>query len=153
MTRRLDGHRPDSRFRSLPSPAADARGFSLVETSLAMLMIMLVMLAMAQLFAVSVLVARSSEDITQVTSLAGAKVEQLKYLPYDNLAPGGSLTADIAGYWDTPDLNADGTADYTRRWLISEVGNSKQLEVRVVGMMQVSGRIKETTVGTVVARR
>ena len=41
------------------------------------------------------------------------EVEQLVQLPWRDLDPGGSLTADVAGYFD------DSNADYLVRWVIS----------------------------------
>ncbi len=130
-----------------------ARGFSLLETMLAMLIMLMILLSVAQLFAVSVAVNKAADDITQVTSLASEKIEQLKFLGYDGLTAGGSLAADASGYFDTPSVDADAAAEFTRRWLLTDNSDHMQIDVRVIAMSQVHGVIKETTVTSIVADR
>lgn len=128
------------------------RGFSLLEAMLAMAIVLLVLLSVAQLFAVGAAVNRAAEDITQVTTLASDKLEELKIVDYDDLDPGGSLDADVAGYFDLPDVEGDGETDYTRRWMITDLGDRSLIEVRVVGEFAPTGNVKESVVGALRAR-
>lgn len=129
------------------------RGFSLLETMLAMLIMLMILLSVAQLFGMSVAVNKAADDITQVTSLAGEMVEQLKAEGYDGLTAGGSLATDTNGYFDAPDVDGDADAEFTRRWLLTDNGDHMQIEVRVLATTQLNGAAKETTVTSIVADR
>lgn len=129
------------------------RGFSLLETMLAMLIMLMILLSVAQLFAMSVAVNKAADDITQVTSLASEMVERLKVRGYDGLTAGGSLDADTTGYFDTPSVDDDDAAEFTRRWLLTDNGDHMQIDVRVIAMSRLHGAVKETTVTSIVADR
>ena len=129
------------------------RGFSLLETMLAMLIMLMILLSVAQLFGMSVAVNKAADDITQVTSLASEMVEQLKVRGYDGLTAGGSLAANTTGYFDAPSVDADADAEFTRRGLVTDNGDHMQIDVRVVATSQLHGAIKETTVTSIVADR
>ncbi len=128
-------------------------GMSLVETLVAMLLVALVLLSVAQLFSVGVVVNKAADDITLVSSLASEKVSELKELPYDAIATGGSLNTDVAGFFDEPDVEGDGTADYTRRWTVTDLATRKSIEVRVIATILTTGDVKQTTLGVLVADR
>lgn len=144
-------HRPP--FASDPAATATESGFSFVEMMIALVLVLFVMLSIAQLFGVGIAVNQASEDITQVTSLASEKIEDLKYRAYDDLTAGGDLDANAAGYFDEPDLEGDGDIDYVRRWSITDNGTSKTIQVRVIAQTTTTGITKETTVGTLLADR
>lgn len=129
------------------------RGFSLLETMLAMLIMLMILLSVAQLFGMSVAVNKAADDITQVTSLASEMVEQLKARGYDGLTAGGSLSTNATGFFDTPSVDADVNAEFTRRWLLTDNGDHMQIDVRVVAASQLHGATKETTVTSIVADR
>lgn len=129
------------------------RGFTLVEVMVALVLVTVLMLSVAQLMAVGVYVNKAAGDVTQATALAGEKIEELKYLPFNNITAGGDLNNDVNGFFDQPDVEGDGRIDYTRRWEVTELAYSKEIEVRVIGQIDASGPVKETTVGIVVARR
>ena len=129
------------------------RGFSLLETMLAMLIMLMILLSVAQLFGMSIAVNKAADDITQVTSLASEMMEQLKFRGYDGLAAGGSLTANTSGYFDEPSVDADAAAEYTRRWLVTDNGDHMQIQIRVIAASQMQGAVKETTVTSIVADR
>lgn len=131
----------------------DERGFSLLETMLALLILLMILLSVAQLFGTSVAVNKAADDITQVTSLAAERMEQLKFLGYGGLAAGGSLTADTTGYFDAPSVDDDAAAEFTRRWLLTDNGDHMRIEVRVVATSESQGVVKETTVTAIVADR
>lgn len=129
------------------------RGFSLLETMIAMLIMLMILMSVAQLFGMSAAVNKAADDITQVTSLASEMIEQLKFRGYDGLTAGGSLTANTTGYFDTPSVDADADAEFTRRWLLTDNGDHMQIEVRVMATSQLHGTVKETTVTLIVAER
>jgi len=129
------------------------RGFSLLETMLAMMIMLMILLSVAQLFVMSVAVNKAADDITQVTSLASAMAEQLKVRGYDGLTPGGSLAADTTGYFDAPNVDDDAAPEFTRRWLLTDNGDHMQIDVRVIATSQLHGALKETTVTSIVADR
>lgn len=131
----------------------NGRGFSLLETMLAMLIMLMILLSVAQLFAMSVAVNKAADDITQVTSLASEMVERLKVRGYDGLTAGGSLDADTTGYFDAPSVDDDAAAEFTRRWLLTDNGDHMQIDVRVIATSRLHGAVKETTVTSIVADR
>jgi hypothetical protein len=83
-------------------------GFTLIETTVASLILMVGLLSIAQVFALAALYNQSSKQTTIATSLAHRKMEQLLGVPLDsNLVQlGGSLTANqansanSANYWE-----------------------------------------------------
>jgi prepilin-type N-terminal cleavage/methylation domain-containing protein len=129
------------------------RGFSLLETMIALLIMLMILLSVAQLFGMSMAVNQAADDITQVTSLASEMMEQLKYRGYDGLTAGGSLTADVGGYFDSPDVDEDPDAEYTRRWLLLDNDTHMEIQVRVIATSESQGTLKETTVTAIVADR
>lgn len=129
------------------------RGFSLLETMIALLIMLMILLSVAQLFGMSVAVNKAADDITLVTSLASEMVERLKFQGYDALTAGGSLVTDTTGFFDSPSVDEDVAAEFTRRWLVTDNGDSMQIQVRVVATSQAQGLTKETTVTAIVADR
>ncbi len=126
---------------------ADQRdgGFSLVEVLVALFIATLTFLVIAQMVGVGVEAGRAASDMTRAASLAGEVLEELTQSAYVDLVPGGSLTADVAGYSETLDLDNDGINDYTRRWEITDLGTEMRLRVRVFALLDVVGPAKETT--------
>jgi len=130
-----------------------AAGFSLVEVLVAIFMAGLVFLMMGQMLGVGVEANRAASDTTRSAALAGNRLEELTRLDYDALVPGGGLNADVGGFFDTFDVNADGVDDYVRRWEITDLGPEKRIRVRVVALLDVIGPPKETTYVTLIADR
>ena len=120
---------------------------------IALLIMLMILLSVAQLFGMSMAVNQAADDITQVTSLASEMMEQLKYRGYDGLTAGGSLTADVGGYFDSPDVDEDPDAEYTRRWLLLDNDTHMEIQVRVIATSESQGTLKETTVTAIVADR
>ena len=131
-------------FRSPGQP--DERGSSLIEALLASLLLVLAIVAIAQLFAIAVSTNIEARTRTVATILASQKLEQLRVLAGVALAPGGSLAQNTSGFVEHLDasgivLGADaqrprGTV-YTRRWSIEPVIAGPDgvwlVQVRVVG--------------------
>lgn len=86
------------------------KGFTLVECVIAMVLVMIGFAAIFSLLTACLKTEVISRDLGRANSFSRAKIEELKNSPR---TPGGSLTNNVAGYFDNP------TPDYTRRWEIS----------------------------------
>ncbi len=128
-------------------------GFTLIEALVALFILTLVSLSMAQLIGMGLMVDANSEDLTSATALSSNKLEELRSSDYDSLTAGGDLTTDSTGYFDSPDLNGDGNPDFTRRWAIADQTGGKSIQVRVIANMDILGPEREATMATVVAER
>jgi prepilin-type N-terminal cleavage/methylation domain-containing protein len=108
-------------------------GFTLVELMIASVVLTVGLVSMAQLLAVSTVMHSDARQATSVTHLAQSKIEELVKLNFAT-APavqiGGSLTADIANYFDSPQ---NGT---TRRWLVQAgpAANTRLVTVRIINL-------------------
>jgi Tfp pilus assembly protein PilV len=105
-------------------------GFSLVETMVASLVLTIGLVGMAQLLAVATIMHSDARQATTGTVLAQAKIDELMKLDsslYSNVALGGSISSNLAPYFDSPEPGID------RRWRITDgpVANTRVLEVTV----------------------
>jgi hypothetical protein len=132
------------------SAGADT-GTSLVETMVALFVMSMILMGVAQMIGFTMLAHRVSEDLTAATVLAEDMLEQLKNTDYDTLTAGGSTAAEAVGFFDSPDLDGDGTPDYSRRWQIQDVVSGKVISVRVVSPLTASGPAKEATMVALIA--
>ena len=128
-------------------------GFSLIEAMVAMTVLTIVVLGLAQVVGVGIVSDKASYDVTVATAEAAAKLEELRSSEFWALMPGGSLDSDVAGYSDNIDTNTDGAADFGRRWQIANILGGKQLEVRVTSYLTSVGPPKSASMSTVVAER
>jgi len=101
----------------------------------AMVLTLVGLLAVANLIVVGIRLQTESRDATAANAFAREKIEEL-----ENYAPiatqrvrGGSLTSDVANYFDTPDVR------FKRRWLIetnpTDAGvpaNTQRLTITVI---------------------
>jgi hypothetical protein len=71
-------------------------------------------LAAAPLFAYAMHGNASSRDLGWVGVAAERRLERLREQPFDSLIPGGSVTADVTGYFDTSQ------PDVVVRWKITD---------------------------------
>ena len=85
-------------------------GFTLVECVIAMVLVTVGLTAVFLLLTVCFRTEMISRELGIGSSLSRAKIEELKN---SQRAVGGSLTADVTGYYDNPNPK------YTRRWQIS----------------------------------
>lgn len=131
--------------------AGERAGFSLVEVLVALFMATLVFLTTAQMVGFGLEANRAASDMTRASALAGDRLEELTQVAYQDLTPGGSITADIGDFSDTFDVNGDGRDDYTRRWEITDLGGAKRIRVRVTSTLDGIGPRKEATYVTLVA--
>lgn len=130
---------------TLQNDAGSAYVVTLLESTIAMLLLLMVLLSVTQLYLASAAINKAADDITPVTTLASEKIEQLRQVPYNNIVAGGSLLSGASGFFDLPDVEDDGDVDYTRRWTITDQGGYFEFSVRVVAQIAVSGTIKGTT--------
>ena len=139
--------------RLLPETGLPERqgGFTLVEVLVALFMAALVFLMLGQMIGLGLEANRAATDATRTGALATEQLEELSQLDYAALNPGGSVTADTAGFWENLDVDADGTDDYTRRWEIVDLGSSKRIRVRVFSLLDVIGPAKEANYVTLIA--
>lgn len=129
------------------------KGTTLVEALISIFLASMIFLSIAQLIGIGVYVDRASEDITQATTVAEEKVEELRNTAYAALAVGGSIDADVAGFFDTKDVDGDGAGDYPRRWKITDLGTYKLIEVRATSTLQTIGPAKMATLTVRVAQQ
>lgn len=120
-------------------------GFSLIEVTVAALILATGVLATAQLLGTAAATNVAARSKTMATVLAGQKLEQLVALGWSEFATGGSISSDAPGFVE--EIGATGMvvsetaqhsplAVYTRRWAIE----SQSEDVLVVRVRVVSGR-------------
>src|SRR5580704_7288693 len=102
--------------QSLRKPRAQ-RGFTLIETMVAILVLTIGLVGTAALMSNSVNMGAHARYVSTAALLASEKMEDLDRFPDNdpiNLAPGGSLGADIAGYSDSVQIStANGNINET----------------------------------------
>lgn len=126
-------------------------GFTLVEALVAMFVTTLILLTIGELMITGLYVHRSAADVTETTALAQERLEQLRNIRYDSLAPGGSIAVNAAGFSENLDIDGDGVDDYSRRWEILDLGDRKEIRVRAVSLLITMGPPKEATLHLIVA--
>jgi prepilin-type N-terminal cleavage/methylation domain-containing protein len=95
--------------QSLRKPRAQ-RGFTLIETMVAILVLTIGLVGTAALMSQSVNMGAHARFVSTAALLASEKMEDLDRFPDNdpvNLVPGGSLAADIAGYSDSVQISSD----------------------------------------------
>jgi prepilin-type N-terminal cleavage/methylation domain-containing protein len=107
-------------------------GFTLVEVLIAMVILTVALVSMAELMAITLRMQMMGRNETSAVRLAQSKIDQLVNLNFATNAAanvGGSLTANVANYFDT---DAPG---FTRRWQIQAIAGEtkvRTLTVRVI---------------------
>lgn len=118
----------------------DERGMSLVETMMAMLILLVGMLTLAQMVAFSVMASKTyGRDAGKTTLSARDRMDQLTNLDFSALTAGGTVApaTPAEGYSDYLDESGTVIADpttaaYVRQWQISdETGPIKKIVVSV----------------------
>ena len=113
------------------------QGFSLIETLIAMLLLTVGLVSMAQLMAMTTMRHHDAREVSTAIELAQAKLEELMArnlttAPADLISPDppDTLTTDISGYFDRP------ATGILRRWRVKAgpVAHTRLLTVRVVDM-------------------
>ena len=94
--------------QSLRKPRAQ-RGFTLIETMVAILVLTIGLVGTAALMSQSVNMGAHARFVSTAALLASEKMEDLDRFPDNdpNLNAGGSLAADVAGYSDSVQISSD----------------------------------------------
>ena len=94
--------------QSLRKPRAQ-RGFTLIETMVAILVLTIGLVGTAALMSQSVNMGAHARFVSTAALLASEKMEDLDRFPDNdpNLVPGGSLAADVAGYSDSVQISSN----------------------------------------------
>jgi prepilin-type N-terminal cleavage/methylation domain-containing protein len=108
------------------TPSNNDRGFTVIEVLVAMVILTVALVSMAELMAVTLRLQQLGRNQTAATRLAQDKIDELMAqnwggaAPSAQLAVGGSLTADVANHFDTPPVVPGAASlNYRRRWVIT----------------------------------
>ena len=123
----------------------------MVEVLISLFLMTIIVLALAQLVVLSIAASRAAGEYTEATYLASEKIEELVEMRYAALDPGGSLDQSTTEFFDSPDLDGDAISDYVRRWQITDLGDRKEIRVRLISERGIYGPPKEVTLITLVA--
>jgi Tfp pilus assembly protein PilV len=124
-------------------------GFSLVELLAALFLLAAGLLSVAPMFVYGARKAASSADYGKVGAAAVGRMEQLRARGFAALTPGGSLTADVASFFDASDPAV------TVRWTISDdtsPATAKTINVIAIAKRHVAGPAKQVKLATKRAR-
>jgi prepilin-type N-terminal cleavage/methylation domain-containing protein len=138
MERRVVGDRHVSASEAI-------RGFTLAEVLVAVFLVALVVLGAAPMFIQAQRGNATAGDLGAVGAKATERLELLREQDYDDLSPGGSLTANATGYFDAAD------PEVLVRWTIADNATppeTRRITVRAVALRQLSGPARSLTVQT-----
>jgi pilin/secretion family protein with methylation motif len=115
-------------------------GFTLIEAMTAMVVLLVGVASVANLMAVAAASNSIANQSTAAASLASRELERLQAIPYDQLAVGGDVDADSAGFFrDDP---VPGVGNIHTRWVVVAIGGDNQtrfIRVRSEGTGAMSG--------------
>jgi len=127
------------------TPPSGAGGFTLVEVLVALLLITIGVLAVAPMFVYAGRGTASSGDYGTVGALAVERLEQLRETHYSLLDEGGSLTSNVAGYYDTSEPG------FVVRWEIEDNISptlTKTITLRAMSLRSGTGPRRDVTLIT-----
>jgi uncharacterized protein (TIGR02598 family) len=113
------------------NPSRDG-GFTLVEVLIAMVILTVALVSLAQLMAITLRMQMTGRNQTAAVRMIQSKIDQIVNVNFATTTVadvGGSLTADVTNYFDTP------TDGFKRRWQIEAItGETKvrKLTVRII---------------------
>lgn len=109
-------------FRNTEKSRGDA-GFTLMEILIAIVILTVGLLAMANMHVLAMFVNTSARNVTESTALAQSRLEELIHLPFNNPA-----MAPTGGFVDEP----DSVGVFTVSKSIQDLGNNvRRIDVRV----------------------
>lgn len=124
-------------------------GFTLIESLISIVILVFGLLAVTNLM----IVAASSNSVgnqsSATTALASQQLEMLKAIPFTNLNPGGSVTADTSGFFRRDDV--DGVGPILTRWQVFTLSGDNQTKFITVrseplgGLLRTRARAEFTT--------
>jgi prepilin-type N-terminal cleavage/methylation domain-containing protein len=108
--------------------STDDRVFTLIEVLIAMVILTVALVSMAELMAVTLRMQMLGRNETAAIRIVQSKIDELVAVNFTNaaVAVGGSLTADVATYNDVP---ADG---FARRWQIAQIAGEARVRTLTV---------------------
>jgi len=142
-----------NRVKRVATADAGIAGFLLIEVVVALFVASVIFLILAGLTMFAVFVAKTADNLTGATAFAATKVEELRSMDYDDLVVGGSTTADVNGFFDDRDTNADGFNDFHRRWEVVDLGTTKRIWVYVTAELEMVGMPKDASIMMLVAEK
>ena len=114
-----------------PTNERGERGFTLIEVLIAMVILTVALVSMAELMAITLRMQMLGRNETAAIRLVQSKIDELVAINFTNasVAVGGSLTGDVANYNDNPDPG------FHRRWQITAIAGEarvRMLTVRII---------------------
>ena len=108
--------------------ASNDRGFTLIEVLIAMVVLTVALVSLAELMAITLRLQQVGRNQTAATRLAQDKIDELMSQNFTaaQLTVGGSLTADVANHFDAPVPAGGGGAIYNRRWTVTAMNFGDQ---------------------------
>ena len=108
--------------------STDEGGFTLVEVLIAMVILTVALVSMAEMMAITLRMQMLGRNETAAIRLVQSKMDELVAVNFTSatVAVGGSLTADVANYFDAP---ADG---FSRRWQIAAIAGETRVRTLTV---------------------
>jgi prepilin-type N-terminal cleavage/methylation domain-containing protein len=108
--------------------STNERGFTLIEVLIAMVIMTIALVAMAELMAITLRIQMLGRNETASVRLVQSKIDQLVAVNFSSatVAVGGSLSSDVTNYNDTP------TAGYKRRWQIAAIAGETRVRTLTV---------------------
>jgi type II secretory pathway pseudopilin PulG len=113
-------------------------GFSMIETTTAIFLAGVALLALAQLFTFSVMNNRRSDRMTNSIFLAQQQIDFLRNLPATNLSDLAASPVD-----EQIDVNNDGNMDFRRVTVLRAVGFNWDVRVRVFPASQLLTSVED----------
>jgi prepilin-type N-terminal cleavage/methylation domain-containing protein len=123
-------------------------GFTLIEVLIAMVILTIALVSMAELMAITLRLQMQGRNETAEVRLIQSKIDELVAVNFASasVAVGGTLTSDTANYNDTP------TPGYKRRWQIAAITGEtrvRTLTVRIIpdiGDRRTNAQVELTTI-------
>ena len=134
ITKNRNRRRDFFRRRSNPKRRVSlikSKGFTLIEVIVGMALMGIALLGLAQLFMVSVMNNRRSDNITHATFLAQQKIDYLRNLTATELSSISNPESELI------DVNNDKTIDFRRITLIQPSGSSWEVKVLVFSAAEI----------------
>jgi len=107
---------------------SNERGFTIVEVLVATVILVIGLVAMAELMAITLRMQMLGKNETAAIRLVQSKIDELVAVTFTSatVAVGGSLTADVATYNDAP------VSGYKRRWQIAAIAGETRVRTLTV---------------------
>ena len=111
--------------------STNERGFTLIEVLIAMVIMTIALVAMAELMAITLRIQMLGRNETAAVRLVQSKIDQLVAVDFTDaiVAVGGSLTSNVTNYSDTD------TPGYTRRWQIAAMAGETRVRTLTVAVI------------------